>query len=287
MLAATEPASAPTRVLIVDDEPTGREVLEGLLSTEPYELQFAEDGHQALASARRAAPDLMLLDVMMPGLDGYEVCRRIRTEPVLRELPVILVTALDDRASRIQGLEAGADDFVSKPFDRVELRARIRTVTRLNRYRALLDERTRVAESYQQSLDGWIRALDLRDREAEGHTQRVTSLSVALAEAAGLGPDEREEIRRGALLHDIGKIGVPITSSTSRARSPRRNAPSCSDTPSTRATCSGQSSTCNRPWPFPTPTTSGGTDQAIRRAWPAPTSRSPRACSRWWTPTMP
>jgi len=197
------------RILIVDDEPAGREVLGSLLSVEPYDLTFANDGHEALAAIAQTPPDLMLLDVMMPGLDGLEVCRRVRADTPLRELPVILVTALDDRASRLRGLEAGADDFISKPFDRLELRARVRTVVRLNRYRSLLDERARVTESYERALEGWTRALDLRDRETEGHTQRVTSLTVALAEAAGLSLEEREAIRRGSLLHDIGKMGVP------------------------------------------------------------------------------
>ena len=188
-----------SRILIVDDEPAGREVLEGLLSTEPYQLTFAGTGSEALAALDNEPPDLVLLDVMMPELDGFEVCRRIRRQDRLRELPIILVTALDDRASRLTGLDAGADDFVSKPFDRLELRARVRTVTRLNRYRSILEERARVAESYEQAVDGWMRALDLRDRETEGHTQRVTSLTVALARAAGLGPDGCEVIRRGAL----------------------------------------------------------------------------------------
>jgi putative two-component system response regulator len=209
MMPASSSSPVPSRILIVDDEPLGREVLGGLLSTEPYDLGFAADGHEALASLERRRTDLMLLDVMMPGLDGFEVCRRVRRDPRLRELPIILVTALDDRESRLQGLEAGADDFLSKPFDRIELRARVRTVARLNRYGALLQERARVADSYEQALDGWMRALDLRDRETEGHTQRVTALTVALAREAGLSPDDCEVIRRGALLHDVGKIGVP------------------------------------------------------------------------------
>ena len=108
-----------SRILIVDDEPAGREVLEGLLSTEPYQLTFAGTGSEALAALDNEPPDLVLLDVMMPELDGFEVCRRIRRQDRLRELPIILVTALDDRASRLTGLDAGADDFVSKPFDRL------------------------------------------------------------------------------------------------------------------------------------------------------------------------
>ena len=91
-----------------------------------------------MAMAAEHTPDLILLDVMMPGMDGFEVCRSLRADPLLAEVPVVMVTALDDRDSRLQGIEAGADDFVSKPFDRVELRARVRTIARLNRYRQLL-----------------------------------------------------------------------------------------------------------------------------------------------------
>jgi CheY-like chemotaxis protein len=125
-------------ILIVDDEPIGRETLETLLIGEGYSLLFAADGPEALSKAAELAPDLILLDVMMPGMDGFEVCQRLRDDQVLAEVPVIMVTALDDRDSRLRGIEAGADDFVTKPFDRVELRSRVRTITRLNRYRRLL-----------------------------------------------------------------------------------------------------------------------------------------------------
>ena len=125
-------------ILIVDDEQVGRDTLEALLTGQDYNLAFASDGAEALAKAAELTPDLVLLDVMMPGMDGFEVCQRLRADPLLAEVPIIIVTALDDRDFRLRGIEAGADDFVSKPFDRVELRARVRTVTRLNRYRQLL-----------------------------------------------------------------------------------------------------------------------------------------------------
>jgi len=125
-------------ILIVDDEQIGRDTLEALLIGRGYDLAFANDGPEALAKAAELTPDLILLDVMMPSMDGFEVCRRLRADPLLAEVPIIMVTALDDRDYRLQGIEAGADDFVSKPFDRVELRARVRTITRLNRYRQLL-----------------------------------------------------------------------------------------------------------------------------------------------------
>src|SRR6266498_2256822 len=130
-------------ILIVDDEPLGRETLASLLRGQRYLLVFAREGAEALAQAAALPPDLILLDVMMPSMDGFEVCRRLRADSRLAEVPIILVTALDDRDSRLRGIEAGADDFITKPFDRTELRARVRTITRLNRYRALLQERAR------------------------------------------------------------------------------------------------------------------------------------------------
>ncbi|HWA26907.1 MAG TPA: response regulator [Lacunisphaera sp.] len=134
--------TAPATILVVDDEPRAQVLLRTLLEAEGYDVLCAGNGPDALAAARHL-PDLLLLDLMMPGMDGYEVCRRLRAEPGLAQMPIIMLTALDDRNSRIRGLEAGADDFLGKPFDSAELRARVRTITRLNRYRSLYEERAR------------------------------------------------------------------------------------------------------------------------------------------------
>jgi DNA-binding response OmpR family regulator len=143
-------------ILIVDDQLSAREVLEALLIGQDYHLIFASNGIEALAKAAELSPDLILLDVMMPDMDGFEVCRRLRADPYLAEVPIIMLTALDDRESRLQGIEAGADDFISKPFDRAELRARIRTITRLNRYRRLLAERARLEWVVEHAQDGYL-----------------------------------------------------------------------------------------------------------------------------------
>jgi PAS domain S-box-containing protein len=140
----------PATILIVDDIVANRETLCELLNTEDYRLVEAADGPMALRLAAEATPDLVLLDVIMPGMDGYEVCRRLRADPHLAEVPVIIVTALDDQASRLAGLEAGADDFVTIPFNRIELRARARSITRLNRYRRLLEVQTTLRESQER-----------------------------------------------------------------------------------------------------------------------------------------
>ncbi|MEM7345954.1 MAG: response regulator, partial [Chloroflexota bacterium] len=114
-------------ILIVDDESTGRELLDRLLRSEGYQLGFANDGKEALEKANELIPDLILLDVMMPGMDGFEVCRRLRADPVLAEVPIIIITALDQEKDYIEGLELGADDFLTKPFNQVELLARVNT----------------------------------------------------------------------------------------------------------------------------------------------------------------
>jgi putative two-component system response regulator len=203
-------------ILVVDDDPIARATLEGLLLSEDYDLAFARDGREALAKAAELVPDLILLDVMMPGMDGFEVCRRLRADSFLAEVPIIMVTALDDRYSRLRGFEAGADEFVSKPFDSVELRARVRTVTQLNRYHQLLEERAsleranaELALAYDATIEGWARTLELRDVETAGHARRVTEMTLRLARAMGMSEDELRHVRRGALLHDVGKLGIP------------------------------------------------------------------------------
>lgn len=209
--------STPT-ILIADDSLGARNAIEVLLLPENYNLVFAENGSTALELAAQLTPDAILCDVMMPDMNGFEVCRRVRADSRLSEIPIILVTALDDRQSKLQGLEAGADDFFSKPFDPAELRARLRTITRLNRFRKLNEERLKqsqanhaLEEAYDATIAGWARALDLREHETAGHSQRVVDLTARLAQKLGVPESELVHIRRGALLHDIGKIGVPDT----------------------------------------------------------------------------
>ena len=151
-----ESPDAAMSILIVDDDWLGRETLAALLDPQGYQLAFAAGGAEALHLAALIQPDLILLDVMMPGLDGFEVCRQLRADAVLGEVPIILLTALDDRTARLRGIEAGADDFVSKPFDRVELRARVRTIMRLNRYHRLLIERGKLANVIEFAPDGLL-----------------------------------------------------------------------------------------------------------------------------------
>ncbi len=163
-------------VLVVDDAPAGRETLQALLFSEAYDLHFASDGLQALEMTAVIRPDLILLDVMMPGIDGFEVCRRLRATPDLAHIPIIMVTALDDRVSRLHGIESGADDFVSKPFDSAELRARVRTITRLNRYRRLVEERERFEWVVENADDGYLLLSGDAITYANPHAQTLLGL---------------------------------------------------------------------------------------------------------------
>ncbi len=139
------------KILIVDDEPLNLATLEAFLAGDGYELHFASDGLEACAQAEVVQPDLILLDVMMPELDGFEVCRRLRADPVVGRVPIIMVTALDDERSRLEGLRAGADDFITKPCRREELRARVRTVASLNRFRVIAEQRERFGRLFELS----------------------------------------------------------------------------------------------------------------------------------------
>ncbi len=145
-----------SRILIVDDQALMRNHMHRLLADEGYELEFAEDGRKALDKIESFRPDLILLDVRMPVMDGFEVCRRVRENPATAEIPIIMITAFDDRHARMEGIQAGADDFIPKPYDSLELRARVRTITRLNRFRRLMDEKAKFQLVAELSENGYL-----------------------------------------------------------------------------------------------------------------------------------
>lgn len=179
-------------ILIVDDEEIGRRMLKRLLEKEGYQVECADNGSAGIEMARALIPDLILLDVMMPVLDGYEVCEALRRDPELAEVPVIMLTSLEDPESRLRGLEAGADDFISKPIVPDELRARARTVTRLNRYRRLRTERARFGWVVENADEGYLLVSDQgRLLYANGQAKRFLGLS-----EQSLGRDMLEALQR-------------------------------------------------------------------------------------------
>jgi putative two-component system response regulator len=189
-------------VMIVDDIAGNARLVESLLAPDGHAVRTAGGGAEALRLIRADPPDLVLMDVMMPHVDGFEACRVIKQDPSTRLIPVVLVTALDNAASRIRGLEAGADDFVSKPFNAPELRARVRSLLRIKRYTDDLDS----AESVIVSLALTIEA---RDSTTDGHCQRLAQYASALGRTLGLDDDDVSALARGGFLHDVGKVGIP------------------------------------------------------------------------------
>lgn len=190
------------KVLVVDDERVNREFLSDVLSDLGHEVLTAESGAGCLEICRRGGIGVVLLDVMMPGMDGYQACRALKADPVTGVVPVILVTALGDRAARIEGMEAGADDFLTKPIDRDELVPRVRTAMRTHR---LIGE-AQTVYSLAASLSS---ALEARDVYTRQHASRVASYALACAEQLGVALPARRELYIGGLLHDIGKVGIP------------------------------------------------------------------------------
>lgn len=189
-------------VLVVDDDPSVRKTLARLLERQGFEVLTTGGGAAALELVRSEAPDLVLLDVVMPGMGGLEVCRRLKGDPETRLIPVVLVTGLEGRSDRLAGIEAGADDFLSKPVDPAEMVARIRSLLRVKRY---TDELERV-ESVLMTL---ARTVEERDAYTRGHCDRLANMSAELGRRLGLATGQIVDLERGGYLHDIGKVVVP------------------------------------------------------------------------------
>lgn len=193
---------APARILVADDEPPVREMLKVILESDGYVVETAADGDEAWSKVRSFTPDLILTDVMMPRLNGYDLCRRVRSGRDTWRIPVVMVTALGATEDRIAGIEAGADDFLRKPPSKMELLARVRSLLKIKFLGDSLEE----AENVIASL---ALAVEAKDRYTEGHTERVSAYAAALGRAVGLSDETLDALRRGGVLHDIGKIGTP------------------------------------------------------------------------------
>jgi putative two-component system response regulator len=198
----TAPLGSGVTILIVDDIPGNARLLERQLAPEGHRVLLARDGEEALERVRRDQPDLVLMDVVMPTLDGFEACRRLKSNPMTRLVPVVLITALQGSHQRVRGLEVGADDFLSRPINTAELTARVRSLLRIKRFTDELDS----AESVILSLAMTIEA---RDAWTDGHCQRLARYAVTVGRELGLTEEELTALAKGGFLHDLGKVGIP------------------------------------------------------------------------------
>jgi putative two-component system response regulator len=189
-------------ILLVDDDAAYRKLMVGLLRAQGFEVVTAGNGEEALAEFARHEPDLVLLDVDMPLLNGFEVCRKLKQKPESRLTPVVLVTGLAATEDRIRGLDAGADDFLSKPVDRNELLARVRSLLHLKSYTDELERAESVVFALARSIEG-------KDPYTEGHCERLAEYSSRLGKRIGLPSELITALRWGGIVHDIGKVAVP------------------------------------------------------------------------------
>ncbi len=216
------------RILVVDDDQRIRSLLAAILRAHSYEVLSAGSGREALDIAFSSQPDLVLLDFVMPEMNGFEVLDQLKANVITRMVPVIMITALSDTPTRVLALEKGADDFLAKPFDRTELYARVKSLLKVKAYNDLMSDNQRLLEEEvnkktrqlyaameklkRSSLDTihrLSRAAESRDNETGAHLERMSRYSAIVARRLGLGPEIVERILHASPMHDIGKIGIP------------------------------------------------------------------------------
>jgi putative two-component system response regulator len=189
-------------ILVADDSWVNLDLLSELLQAEGYRVFCVLDGDQALTTVMAEEIDLVLLDVVMPGRSGFDVCRAIKSNPKTRLVPVVLVTGLSESSDRIRGIESGADDFLNKPVNKEELLARTRSLLRLKQF-------TDDLESAESVLFSLALSIEAKDPYTQGHCDRLSKYSVALAEQLKLPEEIQVALRRAGIVHDIGKVAVP------------------------------------------------------------------------------
>jgi len=191
-----------SKVLLVDDEPLNLKLMEAILRPLNYEVITTSNGEEALSIINKVDIDLILSDIMMPEMDGYELCRRLKGNDETRLIPIIMITALNDTEAKIKSIEAGADEFITKPPDKMELLARTNSLIKIKKLNNNLI-------SIEKVLFSLAKAVEAKDKYTEGHILRVSNMAVALGKKMGLSQKKIKAIEIGGMLHDIGKIAVP------------------------------------------------------------------------------
>jgi putative two-component system response regulator len=188
-------------VLIVDDTIARCRSLAALLTPDDYDVLMADDGANALRIIRADRPDLVLMDVMLPGVNGFQVCRALKQDPSTWLIPVVLFSSRAETTSRLRGIEAGADDFITEPINALELRARVRSLLRIK-------HRTDELDSAQSVMVSLAMTIEARDGTTAGHCQRLAAYASALGLALGLDDEDTAALMRGGYLHDLGKVAI-------------------------------------------------------------------------------
>ncbi len=200
MVQESQPQIAP-KILIVEDDPRSMKLVEAYLLPEGYETIKAVDGLEALSKLEKEDVDLILLDIMLPGMDGYEVCRQIKGDKKMRFIPIVMMTALSETSDKVKGIEMGTDDFLTKPVNREELLARVKSLVNVKRLNMQLEDAENV-------LFVLINMLEAKDPYTKGHSQRVTNIALKLAKELRLSSRDQDILKRAGLVHDIGKVGI-------------------------------------------------------------------------------
>lgn len=218
---------APT-ILVVDDEDLNLRLIEALLNPQGYNVVLARDGEDALHKVKETPPDVILLDIMMPRMNGFEVARKLREDEATRVVPIVMVTALQDVEDRVRALEVGADDFLTKPVDRMELRARVSSLLKVKAYndhmrnyqqeleREVKKRTEELRHAYEmittaslETIHRLSKAAEFKDEDTGAHIQRMSNYSATIARKIGLHETTVERILYAAPMHDVGKIGIP------------------------------------------------------------------------------
>ncbi len=188
-------------ILIADDMPENIDLIKTVFLEESYEFITAQNGKKALECVAKYVPDLILLDVVMPEMDGFEVCSLLKSQKETKHTPVVMVTGMDDHRSRLKGIESGVDDFISKPINIIELKARVASLLRIKRYVDQLEHAERIFYSLAITVES-------KDRNTKGHCNRLANYGQLLAERIGMSEEDIHAVRRGGILHDIGKMAI-------------------------------------------------------------------------------
>lgn len=194
----------PSRILVVDDEAPNRLLLRRVLESAGHTVEEASNGNEAISAVARDLPDLVLLDLEMPGQDGYGVLRALKGDPRTRLIPVVMLTAHDELTEKVRAVEIGVDDYLFKPFNLVELSARVKSLISLKRFTDELEHASNV-------LEGIALCVENRDRYTSNHCKRLGEYGARVGKVMGLGAEEIAILRLGGVFHDLGKIAVSDT----------------------------------------------------------------------------